>query len=173
MKNKYLKSIVVLFSICLIVAVLMAFINSLTAPIIADAEVKKVKESLTAVLPDSDPDNLEKVELPGGVSETVTGVYKDAANGCFAVTVSTRSNYSQGDLAFTIGVASDGKIIKINVTNYQETKPVGNDYFASFVNKDAALEGIDTVAGVTYSSTAIKSAVADVFDAIELIKEAE
>lgn len=173
MKNKYTKSIIVLFSICLIVAVLMAVINSFTAPVIEKAEIKKVQESLVAVLPDAQADNIKSVTLPSGTAETVTGIYKDTATGNYAVTVSTKSNYSQGNLTFTLGISAEGKIIKMNVTNYQETKPVGNDFYASFDGKDSSLTGVDTVAGVTYSSTAIKQAVADVFAALDTVKEAE
>ena len=173
MGNKYTKSVVVLFCICLTVAVLMALINSFTAPVIEKSEIKKVQESLVAVLPNAEADNIKVVDMPSSVSETVTGIYQDSKTGNYAVTVKTKSNYSQGDLTFTLGISGDGKILKMNVTNYQETKPVGEDFFASFVDKDSSLIGVDTVAGVTYSSTAIKNAVADVFDALSALKEAE
>lgn len=160
--NESVKSITVLTAICLIVAIILSGVNYVTAPVIAENQANKANESLIVVLPDAE--SFEEIAIPEGSPETVTGVYKDTAGTGYAVTVSTSSQYSSSDMQFTIGVGSDGKIVNISLTNYAESKDFGTDtYPQSYIGQDSALSGVDTVAGVTYSSAAFKNAVADAF----------
>ena len=160
MKNDGIKSIIVLGSICLVVAILLSSINYVTAPIIAQSADSAVKESLKKVLPDAT--DFEEMDLPDGSPETVTGVYKDKGGSGYAVTLSTSSSYSQSPLTFTLGVGTDGKITAVEITNYAETKDFGS-YPQSFVGSDSALAGVDEdlATGATYSATAFKNAVSD------------
>ena len=100
------------------------------------------------------------------MAETVTGIYKETGGRGYAVTVETTSSYSQNPMTFTLGVSEGGKIIGVAVTNYSETKDFGS-YPETFIGKDSSLEGVDVVAGVTYSSNAFKDAVKDAFAAVE------
>ncbi|MBO5196444.1 MAG: FMN-binding protein [Clostridia bacterium] len=163
MKNDNAKSIVVLGSICLVVAILLSVVNHITAPIIEEAAGAAASESLKVVLPDAT--GFEEVELPEGTAETVTGIHKDQGGSGYAVTLATSSSYSQSPMTFTVGFGTDGKIVAIEMTNYAETKDFG-DYPQSYVGADSALGGIELAAGVTYSSTAFKAAVEDAFAAL-------
>ncbi len=163
MKNN-IKSIIVLGSICLIVAVLLATVNYITAPIIERNAMIAEQESLRVVLPGSEV--FEELELSENIPATVTGIYEETNNKGYAVTVETTSDYSQNPMTFTVGIDSDGKISGIEITNYSETKDFGS-YPDTFIGKDSALEGVDITAGVTYSSEAFKAAVKDAFAAIE------
>ena len=60
MKNTSLKSIIVLVSICLFIAVAMAAINMVTAPKIEEQRIAAEQEALAAVLPEND--GFEKVD---------------------------------------------------------------------------------------------------------------
>ena len=51
----------------------------------------------------------------------------------------------------------------IKITNYSDSKAFANEYTESYIGKDSSLEGIDTYAGVTYSSRAFKDAISDAF----------
>ncbi|MBQ2729208.1 MAG: FMN-binding protein [Clostridia bacterium] len=166
--NKSVKSIIVLPLICLIVVALLAAVNHITAPIIERNALIAEQESLRVVLPGSEM--FEEQELPEDAPATITGVYKEENGKGYAVTVQTTSSYSQNPMTFTVGVDADGKITGVAVTNYSETKDFGA-YPDTFVGKDASLEGVDIVAGVTYSSEAFKSAVLDVFSVIEEVSE--
>lgn len=160
MKSDSIKSIIVLGSICLVVAVLLSSVNYITAPIIKESANTAVMESLKEVLPDAT--DFEEVSLPEGAPETVTGIFKDNGGSGYAVTLSTSSSYSQSPLTFTLGVGADGKIVAIKITNYAETKDFG-EYPGSFIGSDSALAGVneDLATGATYSATAFKNAVAD------------
>jgi len=163
MKNDNVKSIVVLGSICLVVAILLSVVNYITAPIIEAAAGAAASESLLVVLPDAT--GFEEVEIPEGTAETVTGIHKDQGGSGYAVTLATSSSYSQSPMTFTVGFGVDGKIVAIEMTNYAETKDFG-DYPQSYVGADSALGGIELSAGVTYSSTAFKAAIEDAFAAL-------
>ncbi len=163
MKNDSVKSIAVLGSICLVVAILLSVVNYITAPIIEAAAGAAASESLLVVLPDAT--GFEEVAIPEGTAETVTGIHKDQGGSGYAVTMSTSSSYSQSPMTFTVGFGTDGKIVAVEMTNYAETKDFG-DYPQSYVGADSALGGIELAAGVTYSSSAFKAAIEDAFAAL-------
>ena len=168
--NKNLKNVLILFFICLFVGFLLAFINQQTAPIIENSKIEGVKDSLTAALPNASGDEFEIIE-DVDTPPTITGIYRHLKSGDFAVTIETASSYSKSNMLLTVGVTADGKIENIVVVNYAETRDVGEDFFKSFIGKDSTLSGVNTVSGVTYSSSAIKSVVSDVFAALSTFLE--
>ncbi len=163
MKNESVKSIAVLGSICLVVAILLSVVNYITAPIIEAAAGAAASESLKVVLPDAT--GFEEIAIPEGTAETITGIHKDQGGSGYAVTLSTSSSYSQSPMTFTVGFGTDGKIVAVEMTNYAETKNFG-DYPQSYIGADSALGGIELAAGVTYSSSAFKAAIEDAFAAL-------
>lgn len=163
MKNN-IKCVVVLSVICLVVAAVLATCNFITAPVIERNAMLAAQESLRVVLPGSE--EFEEIENIENMPETVTGIYKEINGKGYAVTVETTSSYSQNPMTFTVGIDSEKKIAGIKITNYSETKDFG-EYPDTFIGKDSSLEGVDITAGVTYSSEAFKSAVKDVFAALE------
>ena len=163
--NKNIKSVVVLFSICLVVAVLLAAVNYITAPIIERNAFLAEQASLRAVL--SGAEEFEELSLPEGAPETVTGIYKEINGLGVVVTVSTSSAYSQSPMTFTVGVTAEGRISDIEITNYSETKSFEN-YPDSFSGLErSGIDGVDAFSGVTYSSEAFKSALKDAMGVAE------
>ena len=160
MKREGPKSIAVLTGICLVVAVLLAAVNHVTAPIIEESAQSGAEASLYVVLPNAA--GFEEEALTGEIPETVTGVYRDTGGSGYAVTLSTTSSYSASPMTFTLGVSTDGKITGVEMTNYAESKDFG-DYPSTYVGQDSTLSGVDLYAGVTYSSQAFKDAVGDAF----------
>lgn len=170
--NEKLKSIVVLTVICLVVTALLAVTNSFTSPVIEKARAEKVQDSLSTVLPDSG--DFTEAELPEGAPSTVKAAYK-AADGSWAIVLATRSAYSSGDLGITLGVGPDGEIKGITLTSYQESKDFGRDtYPQNYVGMNGeTYEGVDSFAGVTYSSKALKKAIGDAFAVIDILEGGE
>ena len=146
MKREGPKSIAVLTGICLVVAVLLAAVNYVTAPIIEESAQSGAEASLYVVLPNAA--GFEEEALTGEVPETVTGVYRDTGGSGYAVTLSTTSSYSASPMTFTLGVSTDGKITGVEMTNYAESKDFG-DYPSTYVGQDSTLSGVDLYAGVT------------------------
>ena len=164
MKKDYIKSVIVLGSVCLVIAVVLAAVNYVTAPVISENAAHAVKESLGAVLEGAE--DFEEISLPDGAPETVNAIYRDKGGKGYAVALSATSQYSGSPMTFTLGIGADGKITGVKITNYAETKDFGASYPETYIGADSALSGIDLVSGVTYSSTAFKNAVSDAFSVL-------
>lgn len=160
MKNDSVKSIVVLVSICLIVAILLAAVNSISAPVIEKHAKENESASLLKVLPDAE--DFESVELPDGCPDSIKAIYRDTAGSGFAVSLSVTSSYSATPMTYSLGISTDGRIVGVELTNYGESKDFG-DYPQSYIGASSALEGIDVFSGATYSSNAFKNGVRDAF----------
>lgn len=159
-----IKSVVVLTAICLVVAALLAVTNFYTAPVIEANKAAAATGSLAEVIPGAA--GFEEMELPADAPATVTAIYKETSGLGYVMTLETSSSYSASPMAITIGFGADSKISGVLLTNYQESKDFGADYPSTYVGQDSALGGVDTVAGVTYSSKAFKDAVTDAFNTL-------
>ena len=159
MNKSSFKSVIVLSSICLVVAILLSGVNAITAPIIEKSNKNAADAAYLEVLPEAT--EFETVE--GSFPETVKEMKKDLGGSGFAFMLQTSSSYSKAPLQMILGVDNEGKITRLVITSYSETK--GKDqiptFEALFQGKDATVS--DVVAGVTYTSTAIKGAVADAY----------
>lgn len=156
---------IVLTVICLIVALALATVNLLTAPIVEENNKKKQQESLREVMPSAaDFEEATGLTLP----ETVNTVYRETEGRGYVLLLSTTSNFTQGDpMGITLGIGADGKITGVCLTSYSESKDFGKaSYPETYVGKDETLEGTGLVAGVTYSSTAFRNALKDAFTAL-------
>ncbi len=168
--NQSIKSVIVLSVICLIVTSILAGVNFITATIIEENTYNEKMASLYEVLPDAD--KFEEITLTEDMPATVTGIYADTAGSGYAVTAATSSQYSKGDMLFTIGVDNNGAIVNIKLIQYTESKDFGLDYPSKYVGADEKnIADVETVGGVTYSSAAFKQAVTDALNALSTVKE--
>lgn len=166
--KKELKPVIVLGVICIVAALLVAGINTFTAPVVADREEQAVKDSLSTVMPGIDPEEVtSEYDLLG---TAVTAVYRDKNGAGHVVTLSTAKGYTGNPILLTVAIADgdDGKgiITGAVVTNNPESKGVEdtNAFFAALEGKnpDETLD-VDLITGVTYSSTAVRNAALDAF----------
>ncbi len=171
MKKENITPITVLTSICITVAILLALVNMITAPVIDANTERAEQESLIEVMPGADAFDEVKVD---GAPETVSAVYKERSGLGHVVLVKISTDYTQGiPMSITVGIGTDGKITGIKLTAYSESKDFGK-YPESFIGLDAeGAADVDTVTGVTYSSRAFKTAVADAFKAVILAEGGE
>lgn len=171
-----IKPIAVLGAICLVVTAMLAYINSVTSPIISAAETKAAEEARLEVMPDTE--NFEEVPadiLPEGVTE---GYIADGGKGY--VFMLTTKGYG-GDIRLICGILSDGSITKIKTLSHSETSGIGSKvvdnnsgYSENFAGKTAdTYSEVDSVSGATISSTAYKKAIENAFEAFDKLKEAE
>lgn len=164
MKNG-IKSVITLSLICFSVALVLAVTYHFTAPIIERNKANAATDSLSAVLPDGK--DFEKISLAANTPKTVKEIYKETNGIGYAVTVEVSSSYSSSPMMYTVGIGMDGKIKGIVITSYSESKDFGKDtYPKTYIGMDSALNGAELVAGVTYSSSAFKDGVEDVFTAL-------
>ena len=171
--NEIIKPVLVLVCICLVVTALLAYINSVTSPIIAKADQEKTEQAMSEVLADADGfENLEIENLPDRVTEVYT-----ANNGSGYVFMLTTKGYG-GDMKLICGMKSDGTIEQCKTLSHAETSGLGSKtaedpYRNQYCGKNAdTLSEVDAITGATISSTAYKNAIEDAFKAYDMVKEA-
>ena len=171
--NEIIKPVLVLVCICLVVTALLAYINSVTSPIIAKAEQEKTEQAMSEVLAEADGFNPLKIE---NLPERVTEVYS-AQNGSGYVFMLTTKGYG-GDMKLICGMKSDGTIEQCKTLSHAETSGLGSKtaedpYRNQYCGKNAdTLSEVDAITGATISSTAYKNAIEDAFKAFDMVKEA-
>ena len=171
--NEIIKPVLVLVCICLVVTALLAYINSVTSPIIAKAEQEKTEQAMSEVL--ADADGFEKLEIEN-LPDRVTEVYT-ANNGSGYVFMLTTKGYG-GDMKLICGMKSDGTIEQCKTLSHAETSGLGSKtaedpYRNQYCGKNAdTLSEVDAITGATISSTAYKNAIEDAFKAYDMVKEA-
>ena len=164
---------VVLSAICLVVALCLAVVNILTAPIIEAERLEAISESLRIVMPNGTFGDSEAI--PEGAPESVTGIYKDRNGGGHVVTLRTMKGYEGKGISITVGIDNDGRIIGAKITENTESKDTATStaYPDAFIGKlPTEAEGVDTVSGVTVSTTAIKNAILDALTVLGYIENA-
>ena len=156
--KKQLKSVISLTTICAVVALLMALTNFITAPIIEEQEKNAVGEAFKTVLPEGEgfeAVDLSKYELPSTVEEAYS-----EKNGGFAFKLRTAGYGS--DLVLMCGINNEGAVAGVSYISGNETLGVETTYGENLKDATAdTIEAVETVAGATKTSTAMKSAVKD------------
>lgn len=169
--------IIVLVSICLVIAAAMAAINAITAPKIEEAHHQKEQEALSIVVPQNS--GFTKQEL-SDLPKTVTGVYSDNGSAAVAVMLSVKGYDSSNPMSVAVGFDEDGKVIKCSVISCNgETKGIGSkvadeDFLSRFYGEsNMTVSAVDTISGATISSTAFKEAIADACKVVEQFRATE
>jgi electron transport complex protein RnfG len=173
--KEIVKPVVVLVCICLVVTGALAYVNSVTQPIITKAEQDKAAEARKQVLPTADDFTEIKSKLPQGVLDA----YK-ANNGKGYVFTVSEKGYG-GEIKLICGINADGSISDISTLTHSETSGIGsrvvdnsNGYSKNYKGKSVKdYEGVDAVSGATISSKAYKKAVGDALAAYDDVKEAK
>ena len=152
------KPVVVLLLICLISGLVLAAVNSVTAPIIAANE--EAQAPYSALLPEADHFSELSTTVDG-----VTNVLK-ADNGAGYIVVAAARGY-KGDVVATVAFDNDGSILDLSMTAADETVGIGTkvteeDFTGQFSGMPAenfAYGDVDAVSNATYSSKAAVEAI--------------
>ncbi len=165
--KEYIAPTLVLVVICLVITGALAYINSITAPIIEQNTKAAADEARAELLPSADtftPYDGELVTLEEG-KVFVTECYIADNNTGMVVTVKSKS--FGGLLTEMIGIDSEGAITGVKVTAHSDTPGLGTkaqdaeylaqytglDSYSAFTAKDD--ENIEHVSGATISSNAV------------------
>ena len=163
-----------LLLICSIVAALLAWVNSITAPIITQNEIRKKEAALAEIFP----------ELVG--YETVQSDYIDidelyavsGDSGLLGYCASVSPSGFGGEISLMVGVDSAKNIAGIKVIDHSETAGVGtkaldSKYLSGYIglggDRLTLGEDIDAYSGATVSSRAINAGInsaLSVYDAV-------
>ena len=163
MANKSVKSIILPIIVVILAFVILFLVNLWTYPLIVESRMQGEVGPAMDVMPNAK--GFEELKLDN-IPSTVETVYKETSGQGFVVKVSTKAGFTKEAIVFYVAIDGENKVQKINVTEYPETRDVGDGYVDTFIGSDSTLSTVDLVAGVTYSSSAIKNGVADAFKAL-------
>ena len=164
------KPIVVLSVISLVVSLLLALVNSMTAPVIAENTKRTTLAAYVGVLP-SVSDATELEEVTGYTTANVTGVVK-APDGSLAIKAE-ESGFDGGIVTVIVGMDANGTETGIWVDASTQTKGIGSavaedDFLKQFDGLDCTQNvvmgeknGVDGKTGATFSSKALFAAIND------------
>ncbi len=174
------KTAISLFLICAVAAGLLAFINSVTAPIITENNLKSADEARLQVLPDAHEFELKTSE---DGKEYYVGI-KDGATVGYVFTTSA-SGYG-GVVEVMTGINSEGTVSGISILTINETPGLGmnakKDSFTSqykdktgpftvVKNGTSAENDILAITSATITSNAVTKAVNEALDIYNAVKE--
>ena len=162
------KPIVVLTVISLIVSLLLAMVNSFTAPIIEDNQKAATLAAYVDVMPTvSSASDLE--EVTDYTTENITGAVK-ATDGSLAIKAEEKG-FDGGILTVIMGFDANGAETGMWVDASTQTKGIGSnvssdDFLAQFDGMDGTQnivmnQDYDAYSGATISSTALFAAIND------------
>ena len=165
----------VLLLICIVASALLAYTNSVTAPIIAASEEEAARQARIAVLPEAD--DFEEIQVDG-LPDSITQVYRSTNDVGYVFMITSDGYGCRDTLNMICGIYSEGHITDTQVLSHEETvglgsKITGDDFRSQFVGKDASLEGVDIISGATFSSNYYINAIRDAFTAYDLVKEGQ
>ena len=155
-----------LLAITAVVAVILAGVNSVTAPRIAELNAEKTQAAIEAV-------------LPGGGEEVAftddTGLVATAYKGDAGYAIQVAPSGFNGAVTMMVGVDNDGKVLGISIISHTETAGLGATAAAStsageaFRGQFAGMSGtvtvtkdggqVDAIAGATIRSRVVCTGV--------------
>ena len=160
MSKKNIMPIVVLATICLVVAALLSAVNMITAPIIESNQNAASNEALLEVLPDGK--NFEEITIDENYPPVINMGYKADGGYVFRASVTGKSS----GLVIMCGINNEGKIVGTKVIADQETDDYDVKIFPFVQGTDGSYSGMDLtsfepqlVAGATLTSRAYSEAV--------------
>jgi len=113
--------------ICTVAALVLALINAMTAPVIAQNRQEALEEALRQIVGDADVG--ERAPVPGDENEIVNAYYPVSADGDSAgryVVELTGSGYG-GDMQVLAGIDADGEIFSAVLMQNAETPGLGKE----------------------------------------------
>lgn len=164
---------VILFAICAVAALVLGVTDNITAPVIAERNIKASNEARKIVLPDAG----EFKQLDGINSDMVTEVYEGIKDGqVIGYTIKTSSKGYGGAIESMVGISKDGKITGVEIGNHSETPGLGskatepgfkNQYLEKDVSKPLLVvkgsanneNEISAISGATITSNGVTSGV--------------
>ena len=159
--NKTIRSV-----LCLVLLLALMFgatwgVNNLTAPIV-EANAKAQLGDAVVLYDSADPAASELAVT----ADTVKSILRDDVKQIFTIDLSTSEGYSHGPIDLKLTVDFEGRIAGLELIQSSDDKDLGEAFLPSFAGQDSALGGVELVAGVTYSSSAIRNAVSDGMNAL-------
>lgn len=172
-----------LFLIAGVSSLLLAIVNNVTKPIIAERDKEAIQSAMAVVMEEAESFSDEKTaSAADGEIKYYESFGKDGnINGYVFTTYG--SGYG-GEIAVMTGIDSDGQITGVSLLSINETPGLGmraqnEDFLSQYkgkkgelvLSKSASGDEIQALTGATITSKAVTSAVNQAVNAFEQIKE--
>ncbi|MBE6679619.1 MAG: FMN-binding protein [Ruminococcaceae bacterium] len=159
---KYIKCILSLTLICSVIAVMLAFANYITEPIIAKNDDAKANEALLEVMPDGEDFTLIDTSTMG-LATTVNEVYTEKNGGVVVKLTTTGFN---PNMTVMVGIDANGNVTGATCLSSEETLGYEKTYGESVKGATiSTIDSVDTVSGATKTTSAYRNAVRDALNA--------
>ena len=155
---KYFKTAIVLCIICGLCAVLIAFINYLTAPIIEKNKIEAQNKACSEIYPNS---QYEEVGLDGA-NDAIEKKWHATGNGTEGYIYSLSGRNAYGTISLLVGINLDGSVEKVVLTTNTQSfaSKVKNHVKSTYNNGPVAdLASVDTTCGATFGATLVKELI--------------
>ncbi len=159
----FARIISVLLLITMLIALLLAFVNGITAPVIAANEEQKMLDSIKELFPSATDPKTEEATFTTEIEDLDT-FYRvtDGGEGIGFCAIVTPGGF-KGEVKMMVGIF-DGKVCGIRILSHGETVGIGDKalnkgYLESFNGVADYRTEIDAVSGATYTSKAVKNGV--------------
>lgn len=172
MKKQIVTSILCLVLLLAVLGAGVWGVNGFTAPIVAENErlaAEAAAEAEKALLGDSELlyDRADEAASTLAVTaDTVQSVYRDATKETYLLRLETSEGYSKQPIKLLLTIDFEGKVVDLSIEENPDDKELGEEFPQSFAGQDSTLAGVELVAGVTFSSSAIRGAVNDGFNTL-------
>lgn len=162
-----------LFVITFVVAALLAIVNGITAPKIAESENKAINEALEVIFPGET--FTEKEISEETAANGIRAVYQAGAAG-YCINMTTKG-YG-GEINLLVGVDATGMIKDIQIISANETPGIGskvlnNGYLSNYKGLAAPISFADKLAPVSGATISSKAVLAGVNKAVQAAEEAK
>ena len=182
-----IKTAAILFVITALAATLLAFLNNITAPIIAENTAANQQLALKSVMDADEFKEIEVTDIMTAIAKDhgseVDSVYEAISNGenvgyCAIITT---SGYDVG-IQLAAGADADGKITGVEIIASNETPGLGQnaskpEFIDQYIGKEAGIKVVKTgaadneinaISGATMTSNGVTNAVNTL---LEIVKE--
>jgi electron transport complex protein RnfG len=166
----------ILCAFTLIIALLLASVNALTADVIKQNEVNKLNTALTKVFPDAVQFPEAAVADADKADRGIVSAYMatDAGGKVLGMAVNVAPNGFGGPINMIVGVDADGKVVQAEILSLAETPGLGTKakepkFIDQYANKSGNLSVIKSgkpgnneilaITGATISSRAVTTGV--------------
>ncbi len=165
MKNQ-VKSVVSLFSICAIIAIILAATNLITAPIIRENEEEATQLAMLQVLPTGE--EFKKIDISKfNLPTTVTEAYREK-NGGYVFKIST-TGFSSG-MMILCGINANGTVSGAVCLASSETLGYEKTFGDKLKGYDATTIGsANLISGATKTTEAYRNAVRDALNSFAIM----
>lgn len=187
LKKEDLKEILrvgaILFAITAISALVLATVNSVTAPVIAANNEKKQAEAMKVVMPlAAEFEQLQNEPLDAKYYGNVYKANNEAGEVIGYVALVSANGYG-GEISMVVGVNADLTVSGIDVISHSETAGLGakcdtEEFKAQFAGKTMGVEvlknadaenGIDAISSATITSKAVTQGVNAALETVKMI----